>query len=148
MPLYPPQMLHKPSCNWTSLYRLQPATDQPNHIMAKLLYNRLKHAIAGSPADWKTSLSLNTESRVQMDSFKHQILWLILNTINSAFQQRYHANGNTICGRPRVCLCMWVYNSPHQTFPFHILYPILHTKNNVSNFLHIWYLHYTVYSHC
>lgn len=148
MPLYPPKILHKPSWNWTCFHRLQPATDQPKHIMAKLLHNRLKHVITGSPADWRTPRNLNIESRAQIDSFMHQILWLVLNTINSAFQQSYCVNGNKICGKPCVCLCMWVYNSPHQTFPFHILYPILHTTNNVSNFLHIWYLHYKLYFHC
>jgi len=116
--------------------------------MAKLLHKRLKHVIAASPADWKTSRIWNIDSRVQMDSFMHQILWMVLDKIISAFQQWYRGNGNTVCGKPCVCLCMWVYNSPHQTFPFHILYPILHTKNNVSYFLHIWYLHYKPYFHC
>jgi hypothetical protein len=120
------------------------------------------------------------------DSFMHQILWLVLNTIHSAFQQWYRANSNIICGKRcvfvyvsvqlcmwvynRVCECttvyvsvqpcMWVYNcvcecttvyvsvkSPHQTFPFHIRQPILRSKNNVSHFLHIWYLQYKVHFH-
>jgi hypothetical protein len=148
VPLYPPQMLHKPSCNWKSLHRLQPANDQPNHMIAELFHNMLKHVIAGSPADWKTSRSLNIDSRVQMDSFMHQILWLVLNTINLTFKQWYHSDGNRICGKPCVGLCMSEYNSHHQTFPLHILYPILHTENNVSHFLHIWYLQYKVYFHC
>lgn len=133
MPFYPPQILHTQSWNWTCLHRLQPATDHLNYGTAELLYIRLTYVIAESPVDWKTSRSFNTETRFQMNSFMHQILCLVLNTINSAFQHWYNANGNTICRKPHVCL----YNSPHQTFPFHILYQILHTQSKYLIFSYL-----------
>jgi hypothetical protein len=95
-------MLHKPSCNWTSLYRLEPATDQPNHIMAKLLPNRLKHVIVGSPADWKT-WSLNTEFKWTRLSVKLCGWYRIQLTQPSSSD-----TGPTViqCAESHVCVCV------------------------------------------